>query len=366
MKMRTRRLVPLLSLGLLLFLAACEEEETTIPTKRNIEDAVFASGYMEQENNYTVSAKVDGILLSLAVKEKDTVAQNEVIAIIENEVQNNQLQDALVVYKDAVKNASPDAPQLQSLRLQIEQAKEQLSFDEEQYERNKELWDKKSVSQLDLDRASLQFKASQSNLLALEKQYQDVQNTLQLSVERSLVQVNTQKSMLKDYALLAGNSGEVIEVFKKQGELVRRGEPIARIASGKYLIRLFISEDDITKIDLGNSIAVTINTYPRAVFPAVVSKIYPAFNEAEQSYIVEAEFAEYPPKMFSGTQLQANIETGNRKKVLVIPTDYVFRGSFVMLPSGQEKEIETGSKNKEWTEVISGLAEEETIVKPAN
>jgi macrolide-specific efflux system membrane fusion protein len=125
-----------------------------------------------------------------------------------------------------------------------------------------------------------------------------------------------------------------------------------------------VSEDDITKIDIGQSAAVHINTYPDQTFPAEITKIYPAFDETEQSYIVEAQFEQLPEKMFSGTQLQANIETGNRKNVLVIPTAYVSRGSFVQLKYGEEKKIETGSKNKEWTEVVSGLAEGDVIVKP--
>jgi macrolide-specific efflux system membrane fusion protein len=85
----------LYNVALLLMLSACSQQETTLPAKKNIEDAVFASGYTEQENNYTVSAKVDGIIISLPVKEGDSVVKNDLIAVIENEVQNNQLQDAL-------------------------------------------------------------------------------------------------------------------------------------------------------------------------------------------------------------------------------------------------------------------------------
>jgi macrolide-specific efflux system membrane fusion protein len=155
----------------------------------------------------------------------------------------------------------------------------------------------------------------------------------------------------------------VIKVFKKQGELVRRGEAIAKIGSGEYIIKLFVSEDDITKINIGHPVVVNINTYPDQTFEAEITKIYPAFDETEQSYIVEAVFKQLPQKMFSGTQLQANIETGNRKDVLVIPTAYISRGSFVQLKYGGEKKIETGSKNKEWTEVVSGLAEGDVIVK---
>ena len=352
------------AIALMFMISACSRQETALPAKKNIEDAVFASGYTEQENNYTVSAKVDGILVSLPVKEGDAVTKNDLIAVIENEVQNNQLQDALAVYNDAVENAGPGSPQLEHIQTQIAQAQQQLEFDKDNYLRYKTLWDTKSVSKLDFEKAELQYETAKSNLLALQKQYTEVQNTLQLSVERSRVQVKTQRSLLQDYELTTGESGEVIQVFKKQGELVRRGEAIARIGSGDYIIRLFVSEDDITKVDIGQFVAVHINTYPDQTFAAKITKIYPAFDETEQSYIVEAQFEELPEKMFSGTQLQANIETGSRKNVLVIPTAYVSRGSYVQLENGKEKQIETGSKNSEWTEVVAGLSEEDVIVKP--
>lgn len=361
--MRTNKIF-LYAIAWLPMLSACSRQETTLPTKKNIEDAVFASGYTEQENNYTVSAMVDGIMISLPVKEGDAVTKNQLIAIIQNDVQNNQLQDALAVYKDAVENAAPDSPQLEHIQTQIAQAQQQLKFDQENYSRYKGLWDKKSVSKLDFEKAELQYQAAKSNLLALEKQYKEAERALQLSVERSRVQVNTQKSLLNDYELTTGESGEVIKVFKKQGELVRRGEAIVKIGSGNYIIRLFVSEDDITKVNLGQSVAVHINTYPDQAFAATVTKIYPAFDETEQSYIVEAQFEQLPEKMFSGTQLQANIETGSRRNVLVIPTAYLSRGSYVQLVNGGEKKIETGSKNKDWTEVVSGLTEGDVIARP--
>ena len=351
-------------LGLTLMLASCNSEETTVPVRKHIDEAVFASGHIEQENNYTVSAKVEGILLSFPIKEGDEVHKNDVIAIIENEVQNNQLQDAIAVYKDAADNASPNSPQLQSLQTQIDQGQQQLAFDKENYVRYKGLWEKKSVSKVEFEKAELQYKASLNNLLALEKNYSELRNSLKLNVQRSQVQVHTQQSMLKDYKLITGESGKVINVFKKQGELVRKGEAIANIGSGDYLIKLFVSEDDITKVNIGQAVSVHINTYPDQSFPARVSKIYPGFDESEQSYVLEAQFDQMPEKMFSGTQLQANIETDRRKNVVVIPREFVSKGSFVRLENGEEKQIETGSKNNDWVEVISGISEQDIIVKP--
>ncbi|MEO1216988.1 MAG: HlyD family efflux transporter periplasmic adaptor subunit [Bacteroidota bacterium] len=363
-KVRTN--IPLLAFFLFISLNSCQEKESTTPVKKNIEDAVFASGFIEQENNYTVSAKADGIILSLPIKEGSQVSQDDLIALLDSDVQNNQLQEAKVVYEDAAENSSPQSPQLQHIQTQIDQAEKQLTFDEENLRRYEDLWKKKSVARMEFEKVELQHKASQSNLRSLQKNYEELQQSLELQEERTKAQFQSQQLLLKDYRLITRQSGTVIQLYKKEGELVRRGEAIARIGSGAYLIKLFVSEEDITKIDIGQSVAVNVNTYPGEIFGAKVSKIYPAFDENEQSYIIEALFDNLPEKMFSGTQLQANIQTNSRKDVLVIPSAYVSRGNIVILKNGQEKQIETGSKNKDWTEVVSGISEQDYIIKAAN
>jgi len=50
--------------------------------------------------------------------------------------------------------------------------------------------------------------------------------------------------------------------------------------------------------------------------------------------------------------------------VLVIPTSYIIRENKVILEKSEEITIKIGRKNNEWTDVISGLSEEDIIVRP--
>jgi macrolide-specific efflux system membrane fusion protein len=348
----------------IMLLSSCNSKETTTAIRKNIEDAVFASGYIEQENQYTVSASADGILTTIPVSEGDIITSNTTIAVIKSDVQNNQVADAMAVYNDAVTNASANASILQQIQTKINQAKTQLALDKPNYERYKDLLAKNSVSRLDFEKAELQHKASQNNLLGLQDSYKATKSDLKLNEKRSLMQVNTQKTILDDYQLNSSISGTVINVFKKQGELIRRGEAVAEIGSGVFIIKLFAAEDDIKKVNLKQAVAVHLNTYPDKVFNAKISKIYPSFNTIEQSYVVEAQFDQLPEKIFSGSQLQANIETGSSKSVLVIPSSYMLRESYVLLDGGEERKVVAGRKNIDWTEVISGITEQDIIEKP--
>ena len=345
-----------------LLLLSCGKDESVSPIKKNVQEVVFTSGIMEMENEYILSAKVDGILTELNLKEGDSVTTNQTIAILDSEVQKSQLNESVIVFNDSKKNALPSSPQLQNLKAQIIQAQEQLSFDEEQFNTYKDLWNKKSVSQVDYEKKKLQFETSKSNLIGLQENYEDRKNALQLSVQRNKEQVNMQQAMLNDYFLKTKSNGIITNVFKEPGELVRRGEEVLKIGSGNYIVKLYVSEEDITQIQLDQTVIVSLNTYLERTFMAKVSKIYPSFNESEQSYIIEARFDELPEKLFSGTQLQANIQTDEKKDILLIPTAFL-KNNKVKLENGDLIAIEIGFSNNEWTQVKSGITENDVIVK---
>lgn len=351
-------------LSVIALMIACKEPKTTTARRMDIKDAIFASGTVEQEQNYSIASKADGQILSLKIREGDSIAVDAVIAKVESELQQNQLQDALVVYEEALSDSDPNAPQLKQLQTQMEQVQQQLKKDEQNYLRYKELLAKKSVAQLDFERVELQYQNTTKQLEILEKTYEDALQNLEFNKNRTRIQLTTQQDKLKDYQLRAKKAGVVTKVLKKEGELTRRGEVIAQIGSGAYIIKLLIAEEDITKVELGQTAAISLNIYPNQTFEARVTKIYPAFDELEQSYIVESQFNKLPPKLFSGTQLQANIEIGTRKNVMVIPTSYLLRGNRVQLVDGTEKEVVIGSKNDQWTEIISGISEEDILLKP--
>lgn len=342
---------------------SCHQKEKTNPQRKNIEEAIFGNGFIEQNEDYVVSAASNGIIQQLLVTEGDNISKYALVAIIKSDIQNSQLQDAQTVYGDATKNALDNSPELQQISAQIIQAQQQLNLDKTNYSRYKELRTKNSVSQLDLDNAELKYKNSLENLNVLQKKLDQTKDNLNLAVDRSKISVNTQKSVLNDYFVKAENNGKVIEVFKKKGELVRSGDPIAKIGSGSFRIKLYISEGDIIKVKTGQKAAVNLNTYDNKIFMATITKILPGFDTEEQSYVIEATFDKIPENIYSGTQLQANIIVGNRNNVLVIPTSYLIKGNLVTLEDGTQKPVKTGMKNNEWTEIISGLQEKDIIIK---
>lgn len=351
------------SLAVLTFVS-CDRPQEVSPQFKILDQAVFASGFLEQEDEYVIAATADGIIRELSISEGDHVRPDQILVGIKSDVPLSQLNEANVVYDNARRNAAANGAQLSQLQLQINLAKQQLEQDEKNYRRFAELRRKNAASQSELEKAELQYMASKSNLQVLEKNFEQVQDALRLDAERSLQQLKVRQAIVDEYVITADKEGTVLQVLKKKGELVRKGEVIARIGSGKSVLKLFIAEEDITKIAVGQEVVVQMNNYPDTTFAAAISNIHPAFDQQQQSYTAEAVFTHPPSLLLSGTQLQANIKGPKAERVLVVPAAAVVRGKFVRLKSGGEKEIRTGRKLGKWIEIKKGLTQHDRILLP--
>ena len=153
-------------------------------------------------------------------------------------MQSAQLATAQANFRDAQQKAKPSSPQIAQLELQIQQASTQVELDRKNYNRYKELIKTNAVAQVEYDKAKLQFEASQNNLKILEKSLDDLRLSLKLNLDNAYNQLKIQQQNTDDYFINSAIKGKVLNVLKNQGELVRRGETLAKIGGGKTVIRL--------------------------------------------------------------------------------------------------------------------------------
>ena len=118
------------------------------------------------------------------------------------------------------------------------------------------------------------------------------------------------------------------------------------------------------KVNLGQKVLVTMDSYKGQVMEAQVTKIYPIMNERTRTFIVEAHFIHPPAKLFPNLSAEANIIIQNKKNVITIPNNYMIDGKYVLMKDDEKREIKTGLKDYQKTEVLEGLKENETIYKP--
>jgi multidrug efflux pump subunit AcrA (membrane-fusion protein) len=345
-------------------LFACDKKETTTPAIKTIVDAVFASGYVNFNNEYWVTANAEGFILKSYIKEGDEVKKSQQLFQLSNEVQSLQSNNAQLNYQDALDKFAPHAPQVLQLKNQITLAKKTLKLDEKNYHRYAQLVKTHAVSQLDFEKAQLQYESAISNLEILKKSLADLNTNLRLQVKNTRNQLNIQAQYFGDFLLSSSLNGIVLEIAKNTGELANKGALLARIGGGQLITKLYIAEEDINKIKLNQLVVLALNTETEKNYQATVSKIYPAFNDTEQSFVIEVDFKENIPMLRSGTQVQANIVIEERKNALVIPTHFLLKNNKVCLKNGEEISVTTGVKNSQWVEVLTGLDMDTQLTAP--
>ncbi|UOB18129.1 efflux RND transporter periplasmic adaptor subunit [Abyssalbus ytuae] len=355
--------------GLIIYsaFAACSKEQVITPVRKDFINSVFASGYIIKENEYMVTANTEGFIKQTLVQEGDSITRETPLFKLSDNVQNQQLENALANYNNARVKATPGiSPQINQLNTQIDQAKNQLLIDKKNYLRYAALIKTGAVSLSEYEKAKLQYETSTNNLKLLNQELKDLKLSLELNLENTKNQLQIQQYNTEDYLIRSEISGIVLSIVKEQGELVRKGEIIAQIGGGEDVIKLYIAEEDIGKIAVGQKIIISLNTQKDDILEGIVTKIFPSFDEKEQSFIIEAHFANKYSSLFNKTQLQANIIIETKKNALVIPTSYLLKENQVVLANGNIIEIKKGISNNQWTEIIEGLTETSAIVLPKN
>lgn len=352
-------------LSALLFFSCTNTSNQEIrPTRKDISEIVFASGSLESDNKYNLTAQTDGNIIKLNLVEGAAVAVNQLVAVIDNKQNIISTNNAAEQLKIAQYNNTDNAPLLQQIKANIEAAKEKLSQDIIQEQRYLELYNQSSVTKVELEKMQLSTKTSRANLAALEQQYKSVQqqNKQQYITQSNAVKgsvVNQENNQVKIVA-----AGKVYKKVKQVGDYVRRGDVIAIIANENLLYaKLNVDENSIDKVKVGQSVTIQLNTQKNKKYTGVVSEILPVFDEPSQSFIVKVQFTEKPDFTVNGTQLEANILIGEKKNTLLIPRNYVSFGNKVQLKDSDDlKTIETGIVSTEYVEVISGLTENDILV----
>ena len=355
-------------LAVLLFAGSCKPKyDEASPKISAITEAVFASGSIDPKNAYMLTSISDGFITKSLVSENDLVKDRQLLFVLDNRQQNTQVAIAATNVNYAAINANINSPQLLQIKAQIAAARIKKSTDSAALVRYEHLFTTHSVSKQDFDNARLNYEASANNYEALNENYKATANKVQQDYANSKAQLDNVKAGNQYYNLMAIGNSKVYQIFKKQGDLVRRGEQVAQLGNpDSIVINLDVDEGSIGKVQTGQQVLIELNTQKNKSYEAHISKIYPHFNDNSQSYKVEARFNEEVPGLISGTQLQANIITNKKENSLLIPHVYVLPGNKVQVRKDKKIDtvtITTGIVSDEWIEVLSGLTTTDKIVK---
>ncbi|MCZ8217476.1 MAG: HlyD family efflux transporter periplasmic adaptor subunit [Cyclobacteriaceae bacterium] len=347
---------------------SCKQKETWVqPTEGPITEALFASGHIEPVDEYLLTSVNEGYLKERLVTESDLVSPGETLFVLDYETKVIEQQAAKKNWQIARQNASPESPVLNKLRNDLDAAQQKCLRDSIQYVRLKLLYATQSVSQLEVENMQLQYEVDISNIKAIRANLAATELSLQQALIQAESQYNSFETGNEYYKIKSAQTARVYQIFKKPGELVRKGEAVALLGNPDTLkVMLLMDETSITKVKTGQTVLVELNTHKGKIYEASVLRIYPYFDNATQSFKVEAIFTEPITSIIAGTLLQANIIVAKKNNALLIPRACLSPDGKVTVKREKVKEIitpQTGIIATEWVEVISGIKPSDKILQ---
>lgn len=343
---------------------SCNKSKEEKPIIQDIKELVFASGQLEWDDSYNLTALTDGVLKNVDFEIGNTVNKGKIIATIDNltnQINTQTAQEQLVISNE---NLTDNSPALLQLQQNIQFAESKYLQDKTQEERYKRLYESQSIAKVEYENMQLNSKNSLSNLNALREQAtQILQNAKQQQIVTKGQLRNNQ--VVQNYnSIIVTESGTVIKKLKTTGDYVRKGDVIATIANAqKVEAVLNVDENSIGKVQIGQSVFVQLNTNKNIVYNGKVTEILSAFDEQTQSFICKVIFEKPLANSLFGTQLEANILVGEKKNALLIPRNYVGFGNKVNVKGKEENVIiKTGIISTEFVEVLSGITKNDVLL----
>lgn len=334
-------------------------------TRINIDQSIEAVGEVYAKEQVDVGAQVSGQITKLYVQIGDKVKAGDLIAQIDKDKQQNDL--------DITK------AQLASTKANLESKKVALEIASSQYQREQKLYSNKATSLENLETLKNNFYGLKASVADLNAQVVQLEITLK----------NAEKD-LGYTTITAPMDGIIINVAVDEGQTVNANQStptIVKIANlDEMEIRMEIAEADVSKIKVGTAVKFSILNDPEKKYEAKISSIDPAntttsdakSNSSSSSTSSSSTSAiYYYAKVFVknrdnflriGMSVENSIVIKSAPNALAVPT-YAIKndkgGYFVeLLRGGQiiKSYVKIGIKDSINTQILDGVSENDLLV----
>lgn len=327
-----------------------KEVETKQLVKIDITETVSATGKIQPEVEVKLSSEVSGEIIELPVVEGQQVKKGDLLVKINPDIYQS--------------NVSRSQATLQNVRAGLDQATATLKEAEANYNRNKQLFEKGIISKADWDRAVSAYEVAQAS-----------KQSAYYNVQSASATVNEAMDNLSRTTIYAPMSGTISKLDVELGERVvgtqqMAGTEILRVANLNNMeVEVDVNENDIVKVQIGDSAIVEVDAYLKKEFMGLVTEIANSADGVltadqvtnfkvkvrilEESY---KDLTEGKPESYSpfrpGMTATVDIITDTREETLGIPISAVVIKTDTTCNKSYEKKEETESKEKEKFECV--------------
>ena len=321
-----------------------DDMPTAVAEKKDIEFSIQVSGDVLPDTQLDVKAEVGGRIKVLHVEPGDMVKAGDVLVEIDDT-------DIL--------------SEMDSAKTEIEGANLAVTKSERNFERAKDLFESKLISQEAFDNLSSELDISRNTFTKAEKKMQVV------------------KDKLDKTKVLAPTEGTVLTVPVVEGQVaiaaasVNSGTTLMSIANlSKLIVETHVNQVDVSKLTPKQQVRLIAEALKDVEMQAELTFIAPVatIRSGIKGFTVRAAIQQATARMRPGMTVQMSIPVAHAEDAVSVPVSAVFKGSgnsrVVYVRTGTKTEkrpVKIGVSNTENAQIIQGLkvGEEILLTEPA-
>ncbi|MGE5812340.1 MAG: efflux RND transporter periplasmic adaptor subunit [Ignavibacteria bacterium] len=329
-----------------IFSSAVEVELTSVILQSPSQaDAILtASGYVVAQRQAAVASKGTGRLIFLGVVEGDKVKKDQIIARLENNDIQAQLDEA--------------EANLKLNESELIEAKNNL-------ERQKELFGSKIISESQLETAETRY------------------NRVLASIDLAKAKVQAAEVALENTLIRAPFDGTVLTKNADVGEIVAplaagvnsRAAVVTIADMSSLQVEADVSESNIQRIEVGQDCEITLDAYPNDNYSGYVAKIVPTADRSKATVLVKVGFKKYDekvlPEMSAKVLFLKEMEEKTREAeppVLMVPKSAVVtrNNEKIVFKAEENKAVQISVTTRrdfgDYFEVVSGVENGDQLI----
>ncbi len=346
---------------------------------RTLTEIITANGKINPEVKVKVSSDVSGEILELLVKEGEQVIKGQILAKIQPDIYQRNLEkmEAAVISSEA----------------NLSQAQAQFKQKELDYNRKKLLWEQKTISESEYELALADYNVAQSSVDAAKA-----------SLKNAKASRNEAKDNLSKTTIYSPMDGTISSLKVEKGERVVgtaqfEGTEMMTIANLNNMeVVVDVNENDIIRVNLNDTAIIEVDAYLKEKFKGLVTQIANSADvegtSVDQITNFEVEILILPEsyqKLIAkhgenfhpfrpGMSATVDIQTNTRKGVLTVPIlavtsrkdttsreDAVTEDKLEVIFIAEEGKVKqqpvtTGIQDLKYIEILSGISDSSTVV----
>lgn len=279
---------------------------------------IEAIGFIEPLQGVTLTSETSGIITSINFASGAKVSAGDKLVILDSEVEKANLQSAEARFPAA----------------------------EAKFNRYSGLYKKGAISQEGFDEAKASYLSLKADIAGL-----------QATIDR--------REITAPFSGVIGIRGVNL------GEYLQAGSRIARLEDISVMrMRFTVSQNDISRIRLGQQVKIKVDSYPNRSFAGSISAIEPAINFQSGLLQVQADIPNAQGILRSGMFARAQVVLPKLSEQVILPQvaiTYTLYGDsvFVLDPETSrvsQRVVKVGERILDKVQILDGIAPGETVV----